>query len=120
MLAKEPTDCNPLYLLTLPARSASHAAYDAKGALDVTAHTIDGVAILEFESTGRTDAANPDYYALVKKTVARLQTAGSLQQFCNSVAQEIRELTGLDRAGRGNGVQISCGRTWRSFCRKPP
>jgi len=86
MLATEPTDCNPLYLLTLPGAG-----------LDVTVHGVDGVVILEFEVTGRTDAANPDYYGLVKKTVARLQTATSLQQFCESLAHEIRELTGLDR-----------------------
>lgn len=86
MLATEPTDCNPLYLLTLP---------DTE--LDVTAHGVDGVVILEFEVTGRTDATHPDYYGLVKKTVARLQTATSLKQFCDSLAHEIRELTGLDR-----------------------
>lgn len=97
MLAKEPTDCNPLYLLTLPSASASHQGSVSADGLDVTVHSVDGVAVLEFEATGRTDAANPDYYGLVKKTVARLQTANSLQQFCESVAQEIRELTGLDR-----------------------
>lgn len=91
MLAKEPTDRNPMYLSTLPARTADTPA------LDVTVHTIDGLVILEFEATGRSNAATPDYYALVKKTVARLQTAGSLQGFCDLVAEEIRKLTGLDR-----------------------
>ena len=94
LLDTEPTDRNPQYLLTLPARTEGAKQTDA---LDVTVHTVDGVAILEFESTGRTDAVNPDYYALIKKTVAPLQTAGSLRQFCDSVAQEIRALTGLDR-----------------------
>ncbi len=100
ILANEPIDCNPLYLLTLPAGSAgpdTGAGAGKAGALDVTAHTAGGVAILEFEATGRTDVVNPDYYALVKKTVARLQTANSLRQFCDSVADEIRALTGLDR-----------------------
>ena len=91
LLARESSDRNPLYLLTLPASGS------AERALDVTVHTVDGVVILEFESTGHSDAAHPDYYALVKKAVARLQTAGSLQQFCDSVVAEIRELTGLDR-----------------------
>ena len=102
MLAKEPTDCNPLYLLTLPAvgaarRDAGSDDTDLTAGLDVTVHSVDGVAILEFESMGRTNVANPDYYGLVKKTVTKLQTAKSLQEFCESVAHEVRELTGLDR-----------------------
>jgi chemotaxis family two-component system sensor kinase Cph1 len=91
LLKSEPTDCNPLYLLTLPGNSGVDRP------LDVTVHTVDGVAVLEFETTGRTAAAVPDYYGLVRKTVARVQTAGSLKQFCDVVADEIRELTGLDR-----------------------
>lgn len=97
MLDKEPTDCNPLHLLTLSPPGLDPVASGKSGALDVTVHTINGIAILEFEAMGRTDAVNPDYYALVKKTVARLQSAQSLQQFCNSASDEIRELTGLDR-----------------------
>ncbi|MDQ6881073.1 MAG: ATP-binding protein [Pseudomonadota bacterium] len=96
LLGKETADCNPLYVLTLPAFTAQGNGGPA-ALLDVTVHTIDGVAILEFESTGRSDLGKPDYYALVKKTVARLQTSGSLKQFCDLVATEIRELTGLDR-----------------------
>lgn len=89
-LAKEPADRNPLYVLTLPAR-------DGQPPLDVTAHTVDGVAVVEFEATGRTEALEPDYYALVKKTVGRLQTADTLRQFCDAAAAEVRALTGLDR-----------------------
>ena len=89
-LAAEPTDRNPLHVLALPTRGVVPA-------LDVTVHTIDGVAVVEFEATGRTDAGEPDYYALVKKTVNRLQTADSLKQFCSIAAEELRALTGLDR-----------------------
>jgi len=89
-LATEPTDRNPLYAFTLPARNDVPP-------LDVTVHTIDGVAVVEFEATGRTGAADPDYYALVKKTVARLQTARTLREFCDLTADEFRSLTGLDR-----------------------
>jgi chemotaxis family two-component system sensor kinase Cph1 len=96
MLATEPLDCNPLYLLTLPAVPGDPGCF-AAGDLDLSVHSVDGVVILEFEATGRTEAINPDYYELVKKTITRLQGARSLQQFCDSVAQEIRELTGLDR-----------------------
>ncbi len=88
--ATEPTDRNPLYAFTLPPRNDVPP-------LDVTAHTVDGVAVVEFEATGRTEAGEPDYYALVKKTVTRLQSAKTLQQFCDLTSDEFRTLTGLDR-----------------------
>ena len=97
MLDSESTDHNPLYLLTVPALRTAANDHATTGALDVTAHTVDGVVILEFEATDRTGATNPDYYALVKNTVSRLQTMGSLQHFYDSVAQEIKTLTGMDR-----------------------
>ncbi len=89
-LATEPTERNPLYVFTLPTRSGVPP-------LDVTAHTIDGVVVVEFEATGRTRADEPDYYALVKKTVARLQSAMTLKEFCDLTADEFRSLSGLDR-----------------------
>jgi chemotaxis family two-component system sensor kinase Cph1 len=89
-LAAEPLDRNPLYFLTLPAR-------ELVSPLDVTVHTIDGVVVLEFEATGQTDGGEPDYYALVKKTVNQLQMADTLRQFCDIAAEEVRALTGMDR-----------------------
>ena len=91
LLGRETTDCNPIYLLTLPEKHGGDAA------LDVTVHTVDGVAVLEFEATGHTGEPKPDYYALVKTTLAKLQSSSSLHQFCNVVANDIRALTGLDR-----------------------
>lgn len=90
-LATEPCDCNPLYVATLPPRGATLS-------LDMTVHTIDGVAVVEFEATGRGGVRpETDYYALVKKTVGRLQRAPTLRQFCDMVTEEVRALTGLDR-----------------------
>ncbi len=89
-LATEPTERNPLYVLTLPARNDVPA-------LDVTVHTVDGVAVVELEASGRTGTGVPDYYALVKKTVTRLQTARTLREFCDLTADEFRLLTGFDR-----------------------
>jgi len=94
VLDQEATDGNPVYLLTLPGECAGSGG-DA--ALDVTVHTVDGVAVLEFEATGHTGEPKPDYYALVKTTLAKLQSSASLHQFCNVVANDIRTLTGLDR-----------------------
>ncbi len=89
-LAKESVDCNPLYLLTHPGQADSEP-------LDVTVHTIDGVVIVEFETTSRTGGYEPDYYALIKHSVARLQKVTTLQALGDAVTHEIRALTGLDR-----------------------
>jgi chemotaxis family two-component system sensor kinase Cph1 len=94
LLAGEATDRNPLYLLTLPADPAGTGVTNV---LDVTVHTIDGVVILEFESTDRLAPISHDAYGVVKKTVARLQTADSLLQLCAMATEEIRQLTGMDR-----------------------
>lgn len=102
MLVTEPTDRNPIYACTLPAKGQVSA-------LDVTLHTIDGVALVEFEPTGRVstpaDTADtslgartqPNYYAIIKKTVATLQSTSTLQQFCQVLADEVRVLSGMDR-----------------------
>ena len=102
ILATEPTDRNPIYAFTLPA--AERAA-----AMDVTVHTLDGVVILEFEATGRSQPGaapsaaasglqiQPDYYSIIKKTVARLQTTGTVQTFCQALADEVRLLSSMDR-----------------------
>jgi chemotaxis family two-component system sensor kinase Cph1 len=102
ILATEQTDRNPAYAFTLPASGEI-------AALDVTLHTIDGAAMLEFEAAGRSQRAtgtsslamnphaNPDYYSFIKKSVARLQTADTVQGFCQALADEVRMLSGLDR-----------------------
>jgi light-regulated signal transduction histidine kinase (bacteriophytochrome) len=102
VLAIEPTERNPIYAFTL-------SASEQIAALDVTLHTIDGAAILEFEASGRSPPgvetgpvalrprSGPDYYAIIKKTVARLQTMETGQALCQSLTDELRLLAGLDR-----------------------
>ena len=102
ILTTEPTDRNPIYAFTLPAGGQA-------AAMDVTLHTLDGVVMLEFEATGRSQpgtGAGPvapgprketDYYSIIKKTVARLQAMGSVQTFCQALADEVRLLSGMDR-----------------------
>jgi two-component system, chemotaxis family, sensor kinase Cph1 len=90
-IACEPTERNPIYAFTLPARIGAALA------LDVTVHTVDGSVLVEFEASGRTSTAEPDYYSLVKKTVMRLQAAETLKGFCDVAAEEFRVLTALDR-----------------------
>ncbi|WP_411281578.1 ATP-binding protein [Gemmatimonas sp.] len=88
-IAREPVDRNPLYVLTHPGHGGT--------ALDVTVHTIDGAVIVEFESTAHTAVDGRDYFTLIKQSVARLQSASSLQALGDAAATEIRALTGLDR-----------------------
>jgi two-component system, chemotaxis family, sensor kinase Cph1 len=91
MLLHDALERNVLYAFTLPERNGV-------AALDVCVHTIDGVAILEFEATGRlTPHENRDFFALVKSAVSRLQTAGGLREFCDLVAKEVHGITALDR-----------------------
>lgn len=112
-LANEPIERNPLYVFKLPPDRQRAVA------LDVIVHTIDGVVVLECEADHRIGGElttentrdpseqrpgqhaerrrGPNYYALGKKTVARLQGTDSLQQFCDIAAQEFRELAALDR-----------------------
>ena len=102
ILSTEPTDRNPIYAFTLPAG-------EQIAAMDVTLHTLDGVVMLEFEATGRGAPGKgngpvapgprnePDYYSIIKKTVARLQAMGSVQTFCQALADEVRLLSGMDR-----------------------
>lgn len=91
-LANEPTECNPLYVFTLAPESGAPS-------LDVSLHSIDDVIVVEFEATGRTIQADPDYYKLVKKTVTRLQCTSTLREFCDVTAEEFQSLTGLDWTG---------------------
>ncbi|HEX4607967.1 MAG TPA: ATP-binding protein [Urbifossiella sp.] len=90
-LRTELLDRGPLFALTaVPTGMAT--------AFDVTAHTQGGLAVLEWEPSSRTGGpANPDYYALVKKTVGRLQSVPTLRGYCEAVTEEVRGLTGLDR-----------------------
>lgn len=94
MLAHETLERNAVYAFTM---DAPHAQ-----ALDVCAHTLDGVLLLELEATGRTDSAssfngNGDFFSRVSKAVSRLQSAVGVGAFCQQVADEVRSITGLDR-----------------------
>ncbi len=90
-LENEPLEQNPLYVFSFPNPRG-------QGSLDVSLHTIGGVAIVEIEETWRSlTTAEPDYYALLKTTFTRLHTAPSLQEFCDLITSEVKTLTGLDR-----------------------
>lgn len=90
-LRTETTENNPIYAFTLDPRGDS-------APLDVIVHTTGGVAVVELEATDRgEEKPEPDYYASLKKSVSRLQATSSLRDFCESVCEEVRSLSGLDR-----------------------
>ncbi len=103
-IASKRIEKSPLYAFTLFNESATRDPRDAsdattagpRGPLDALVQTIDGVVILELESTSRS-LGEPDYFAAVKSTVARLQTVMSLVNFYQIVVDELRDLTGMDR-----------------------
>lgn len=88
-LRTEPLDHGPLFALTA-------VPHGGLAAFDVTAHTQGALAVLEWEPATR-GAAAPDYYGLLKKTLARLQAVPTLRGYCEAVTEEVRALTGLDR-----------------------
>ncbi len=91
LLQRESLEGNALFAFTLPAREHSSA-------LDVSVHTVDGVAILEFESTHRAAGkTGTDLFMRVKSAVSGLQSANGLRAFCQRVTAEVRSITGLDR-----------------------
>lgn len=89
-VSRERLDAGPRFALTLPARGDVLP-------LDVTVHASDGLLVLEFEAAGRSDAALGDPYTLVRDAVARLQSSADVRAFCQTVADEMRRLTGFDR-----------------------
>ena len=90
-LRTEPTEHNPIYVFTLDPRG------DAPP-LDVIVHTTGGAAVIELEASGRGDEKpEADHYVSLKRAVSRLQRARGLKDFCDSVSDEMRSLTGLDR-----------------------
>jgi light-regulated signal transduction histidine kinase (bacteriophytochrome) len=90
LLSKQATEDEPLYAFTLD-------AHGAVPPLDVTVHSTQGVVVLELESAHQVGTPEPDYYALLKKSVNRLERSSSLRGFCDAVSEEVRTLTGLDR-----------------------
>ncbi len=93
VLEQELVEHNAIYAFTLPQQHDKHA-------LDVSVHSIEGVAILEFEVTGRADTNNKnndDFFIRIKSAVNHLQGANSLREFCQRVTDEVRSMTELDR-----------------------
>lgn len=83
-------------------RSVKHAfsmlANDGLTTLEVSMHTNGGVLILEFEAThGNAEQDHRDYFSIVKEAVCHIQSANSLRDFCQRVAEKLANITEMDR-----------------------
>ncbi len=97
LLDQENMEHNPRYAFSFVPKDNS-GTQQSLSALDVTAHISDGSLILEMERTGRTEGGPPlDYLRLVKEAVGRMLQAVSLRDFCQTVTDQVAQLTGLDR-----------------------
>lgn len=91
MLARGDLDRGGSFAFTLPARPGAVA-------LDACLHTSQGVAVLEFEATGRDGLPGEgNCFEQVQAAVGRLQTARAVRAFCQQVTDEVRSITALDR-----------------------
>ena len=98
-LEHERLDRVPLYLATLQPRDQKNSR-----PLHVSLHTHEGLALLELEDA--TDSGmvppdpihfEPDYYGLVRKTLTRFQEASSIKALSQTITEELRRITELDR-----------------------
>ncbi|MBD2355965.1 GAF domain-containing protein [Tolypothrix sp. FACHB-123] len=65
---------------------------------DGIVHQWDGVALLELEPKKMKGKANFfGFYQQVKGVITKIQKAGTMQQMCQVVVQEVRKITGFER-----------------------
>jgi len=90
---------SPLYLATLKAGEEKNG-----GDLHVSLHTHSGLAFLELENAPASEPeppdhlrVAPDYYGLVRKTLTRFQATSSIKSLSQSIADEVRRITDMDR-----------------------
>lgn len=88
--ARENLEGNPLHVFTAPLRGGP-------ARFDVIAHRQGGLLLLELEPAppGAPDPVN--FYGLIKTSLAALAGAGSLTEFAQVGAREVRALSGYDR-----------------------
>jgi chemotaxis family two-component system sensor kinase Cph1 len=81
-------DASPLYLFSTPLAG--------QGAFHIIAHVYRGALIVEVEPVAPEDAS-PDYYSLIKKTLARFEKAATVRDFAQVLCEEVRRISGFDR-----------------------
>lgn len=85
----QPLAQNPVYVF--------QGEIGGQGPFDVSAHTYQGILIIEAEAVDQIDPAAPDFQALVTESLVRLQSTKTLEDFCQAAAVEFRKISGFDR-----------------------
>ncbi len=87
------------WLLSAQVRESSPVQLVVGGRVfDATAHRHDGVLLLELENSREVAVVSaPISYRSVRMAMGRLQSAGTLAEFCQVAAIEMQALTGFDR-----------------------
>lgn len=89
-LERRQLDNNPVHLVTGP--------FAGRGLFEMLAHRYGGVLQLELElpaNFGEMQA--PVFFSLMKAVEGRLHQTGTILEFCQATAEEVRALTGYDR-----------------------
>ncbi len=89
VLRTETLEDNPLFLFS--------ATVCNRGPFHVVAHTHQGVVLLELEIPPPPSEPRPDFYELLKRSMARFQTATTVAGFSQHVVEEVRKVSGYDR-----------------------
>jgi light-regulated signal transduction histidine kinase (bacteriophytochrome) len=83
-------EANPLRLFTLDPSAG-------RPALDVIAHTVPGLVLIELEPAQVDAGPALDLYPAIRRAMEALERAISLVEFCELVCRQVRAITGLDR-----------------------
>ena len=89
-LARQPPDQASVYLDTLAVHEAGNAQ-----PLQASLHATGGTVILELEPEA--GGIEPDYYALLRQSTARFQSAAKMKELAGLIAEEVRRESGFDR-----------------------
>ncbi|QEH37045.1 Phytochrome-like protein cph1 [Aquisphaera giovannonii] len=65
---------------------------------DALFHRVNGELVVELEPTADADGEFGAYYRTVQRATVRLQSAGDVADLCEVAAEEVRRVTGFDRA----------------------
>ncbi len=87
-IREEHLEDNPLYLFT--------GLVCGRGPFNAIGHLRAGLFLLELEPASG-DLERPDFYQMLKRSVARFQRATSVGDFCNLITEEVQRVSGYDR-----------------------
>ena len=83
--------------LTRPRHLLNFAAPVEGKPLDASVHAVDAGIVIEFELADLSDPISDDPLAVTQAMLTTLGSAGDVEEFCQTAAEELRRVTGYDR-----------------------